>query len=81
MILLILTILGVAVFCFYNGYILVGIICLAGFSGKYGFPALILTSIYLFFKGHILVGFLPIALIVWNVYGLKFIIPPEHHKK
>jgi len=71
MVLLISVILGVAAFCFYKGYILAGIVCLAGFSGKYGLLALIFTSIYLFSKGDVIVGILPIALIVWNIYGLK----------
>lgn len=73
MILLIIVILGVATFCFYKGYILAGVVCLVGFSGKYGWPALIFTSIYLFYKGEVITGMLPIALIVWNIYGLKFI--------
>ena len=70
MLLLIIVILGVSVFCFYKGYILAGIICLAGFLGKYGFLALIFTSGYLFYKGDFIVGILPIALVAWNIYGL-----------
>lgn len=70
MVLLILVILGVAAFSFYKGYILVGFVCLFGFSRKYGWPALIFTSVYLFYKGDFIVGALPIALIIWNIYGL-----------
>lgn len=71
MVLLVIVILGIAAFCFCKGYILAGVICLAGFSGKYGWPALIFTSIYLFYKGNFIIGILPIVLIVWNVIGLR----------
>lgn len=70
MVLLIIVILGVASFCFYKGYILAGIVTLAGFSGRYGFLALIFTSGYLFYKGDFIVGIIPIALVAWNIYGL-----------
>ena len=72
MLLLIAVILSVAIFCFIKGYIFVGIICLAGFSGKIGWLALVVTSVYLLSKGNYIIGILPLALIAWNLYGLKF---------
>lgn len=57
MFLLIITTVGVAVFCLYHGYIAASIICLLGFSGKFGFIALVITSIMLFAKGHWVIGF------------------------
>jgi hypothetical protein len=60
---------------------LAGVVCLAGFSGTYGWPALIFTSIYLFYKGEIAVGILPIALIVWNIYGLKLLKPIDQRNR
>lgn len=76
---LILVIVGIAVFCFTQGYFVVGVICLAGFSKKYGFPALIVTAIYLFVERHWIIGSLPIVLIGWNIIGLRLLKgpPPE----
>lgn len=71
MVLLILVIGGVAVFCFSQGYIPIGVICLGGFSKKYGWPALIITTGFLFIKGHWFVGSLPLLLIGWNIIGLR----------
>jgi hypothetical protein len=67
MLLLIIVIISVAAFCIYHGYILAGIICLLGFSGKIGFVALLITSIMLFAKGHWVVGALPLLLIGINL--------------
>jgi len=72
MILLILLICSVAVFCFYQGYIPIALISLGGFSKKYGWPALIITTGFLFIKGHFFVGSLPLLLIGWNIIGLRF---------
>ena len=72
MILLIITIIGVSIFCLYHGYIVAGIICLLGFSGKIGFIALVITSIMLFAKGHWVIGALPILLIAINLINLLF---------
>ena len=80
MLLVVLVVLGVAIFCLTKGYIVAGIVCLAGVSPKIGFLALIVTSILLFIKGHWVVGALPVLLIVWNVMGLlmtKRYINPE----
>lgn len=73
MVLLILVIGGVAVFCFTQGYIPIGVICLGGFSKKYGWPALIITTGFLFIKGHWFIGSLPLLLIGWNIIGLRLI--------
>jgi hypothetical protein len=67
MFLLITTIISIAVFCVYHGYIVAGIICLLGLSKKVGFIALMITSIMLFAKGHWIVGALPILLIGINL--------------
>lgn len=73
---LVLVIVGVAVFCFSQGYIAAGIICLAGFSKRFGFVALIVTSLVLFANKHWIVGPLPILLIVWNLIGLRLLRGP-----
>jgi len=74
-ILLILVILGVSIFCFTQGYIFIGLICLGGFSYKVGFIALGITSIYLFVKGHWIVGLVPLLLIGWNILGITVLKP------
>ena len=74
MILLILIIGGVAIFCFSKGYIPIGIICIGGFSKKYGFIALIITSVFLFINKHWFIGSLPFLLIVWNILWLKLFV-------
>ena len=61
---------GIAIFCFVKGYIVVGIIALGGISPKFGFIALIITSIFLFTKGHWIVGIIPLLVIGWNLIGL-----------
>lgn len=71
MILLILVIIGVAIFCFIQGYTVAGIICLLGFSGKIGFIALAITSIMLFVEGHWVVGTLPLLLIGINLFFMN----------
>ncbi len=73
MLLLLLVIGGVAIFCFAQGYIVIGVVCLAGFSKHIGFPALIATSVYLFAKGHWVAGILPLLLMTWNIVGLRFL--------
>lgn len=73
MVLLILVIGGVAIFCFAHGYVPVGVICLGGFSKKFGFVALIITALFLFGRGHWIVGAAPLLLIVWNVVGFRFL--------
>lgn len=71
MVLLIVVIVGVSIFCFTQGYIFIGIVCLVGgFSHTIGFMALAVTSIYLFVKGHWIVGMLPLLLIGWNILGI-----------
>lgn len=70
MVLLFLVIIGVAVFCFTQGYILLGVICLIGFSGKIGFIALAVTSLALIVKGHWIIGALPLLLIGVNLVFL-----------
>lgn len=71
MILLAIIVIDVAAFCFYQGYYLIGLISLAGFSSNIGWAALISTSVFLFLEKHWLVGSLPLLLIVWNIFGLK----------
>jgi len=72
MVLLIAIIVGVAVFCFFQGYIAFGIVCLLGFSKRYGWPALLATSAFLFWNRHWFVASLPPLLIVWNIWGLRY---------
>ncbi len=75
---LFIVIIGTSIFCFYQGYIGTGIICLIGFSKTIGFLALIYTSIYLFFKGHYVMGFAPIGLIAWNIIGMYWTERDRH---
>ena len=71
MLLLIFVIGGVAIFCFSQGYVAIGIVALAGFSKKFGWPALAITSVYLFARGHWIAAALPLLLIGWNIVGLR----------
>ncbi|KKL45424.1 hypothetical protein LCGC14_2355830, partial [marine sediment metagenome] len=71
MVLLVLIIGGISIFCFVKGYPIIGVICLFGFSKKFGFIALLVTSIFLFIEGHWVVGLLPTLLIGWNLIGLR----------
>lgn len=73
MLLLIIVILGVATFCFTHELIIIGIICLLGFSKKFGWPALIITSIFLFINGYWYIAIVPLGLIIWNIIGLKYL--------
>jgi len=75
MVLLVLVILGVSIFCFTQGYIFIGVVCLGGFSGTIGFITLTITSILLFVKGHWIVGLLPLLLIGWNILGITVFKP------
>jgi len=61
MVLLFLVIIGIAAFCFIQGYNAPCIICLLGFSGKIGFIALAVTSILLFYNGHWIIGVVPLV--------------------
>jgi hypothetical protein len=72
MLLVVLVILGVAVFCFWHGYVLAGVVCLGGFSNSFGWPCLAFVSGVLLWQGHWLVASLPPLLIAWNVFGLRF---------
>jgi len=80
-VLLIAVIVGVAVFCFFHGYIAIGIVCLLGFSKKFGFLALLVTSLFLFWTQHWLVALLPPLLIAWNIWGLRYFGMPHSIKK
>ena len=75
--LLIAIIGGVAAFCFLHGYIVIGVVCLLGFSKKIGWPALLLTSSFLFWTRHWFVALLPLVLIAWNIWGLRFLTPSD----
>ena len=73
MVLLIAIIVGVAVFCLLHGYIALAIVCLFGFSKRYGWPALLITSAFLFWHRHWFVALLPPLLIMWNYLGLRYL--------
>ena len=73
MVLLIAIIVGVAVFCFLHGYIAAAVVCLFGFSKRYGWPALLITSAFLFWHRHWFVALLPPLLITWNYWGLRYL--------
>ena len=76
MVLLIAIIVGVALFCFLHGYIAAAIVCLFGFSKRYGWPALLITSTFLFWHRHWFVASLPPLLIMWNIWGLRYVGGP-----
>ena len=71
MALLVIIIIGVAVFCFFQGYWISGIICLLGFSKQIGFIALVITSIVLFTNGHWIVGIIPLLLVGINLFFMS----------
>jgi energy-coupling factor transporter transmembrane protein EcfT len=70
MVLVVAVVLGVAVFCFVKGFVVVGVICLLGISKHVGFVALLITSVFLFSKGYWLPGSIPLLLMAWNLVGL-----------
>lgn len=78
MLLLILVIVGVSIFCFAQGYIFIGVVCLGGLSYKIGFVALAITSVYLFAKGHWIAGTIPLLLIGWNILGITVFKPRKN---
>ena len=67
MVLLYLVIIGVATFCFLQGYYASGIICFLGFSGRIGFIALVITSTMLLYNEHWIVGAVPLILVGINL--------------
>lgn len=73
MLLVVVVVVGVAIFCFAQGYIVIGLVCLVGFSKTLAFPALIVTSIYLFSKGHWVTAMFPLILTAWNIIGLAWL--------
>lgn len=73
MLLVVVVVVGVTIFCFAQGYIGIGLICLAGLSNTVAFPALIVTSIYLFSKGHWITAMFPLMLMAWNIIGLAWL--------
>ena len=73
MLLVVAVCVGVAIFCFVDGYIVAGIASLVGVSGQIGFLALAVCSVMLFAEGHPVVASVPIALIVWNVVGAAIV--------
>ena len=78
MILLIVVIVGVSIFCFVQGYIWIGFVCLlGGFSHSIGFITLTITAIYLYAKGHWIIGTIPLLLIAWNILGITVFKPPS----
>lgn len=75
-----IVILGVSGYSIVNGILLPGIVCLGGFSKKYGFLCLGFASVALWFNGHFVAGSLPILLIVWNIVGNRLFAPrPKPH--
>ena len=70
MFLLAIVIVGLAIFSFLEGYYVIGIISLFGFSSSYGMIALIITAVFLILQGHLIIGILPLLLIIWNIISL-----------
>jgi hypothetical protein len=62
---LFLVVMGVAVFCCLNGYLITGLVTLIGVSDRIGFVALAFTAISLYLRGHWIVGTLPLLVIVF----------------
>lgn len=60
-----------AVIAFTKGYIFIGVLCLAGPTHGFGMIALIIASILLIINGSYIMGGIIVALILWNIFGLK----------
>lgn len=70
MLLVVLVCVGVAIYCFMNGMILAGVLSLAGMSPGIGFLTLIATSVILVMNDHLIAAIFPVAIIVFNIWGL-----------
>jgi len=60
--------IAVALFCFFNGMILAGILSLAGILPGAGMVALVITSILLALNDHFIAAAFPLIVIVYNIW-------------
>ncbi len=68
MIVTILICIAVALFCFFNGMILAGILSLAGILPGAGMVAIVIASILLALNDHFIAAALPLIVIVYNIW-------------
>ena len=61
---------AIAVYCFFNGLILAGALCLVGVIPGAGMVALVIASILLALNGHSIAAALPIIVICYNIWVL-----------
>lgn len=74
MVILIVVFGGISIFCFVNGHITTGIICLFSFAKHgVGLLAIIITSISLFLLGYWIVGIAVWIPTAWNIIGIKLL--------
>jgi hypothetical protein len=64
----ILICIAVALFCFFNGMILAGILSLAGILPGAGMVALVITSILLALNDHCIAAAFPPIVIAYNIW-------------
>jgi hypothetical protein len=60
--------IAVALFCFFNGMVLAGILSLAGILPGAGMVALVITSILLALSDHFIAAAFPLIVIVYNIW-------------
>jgi hypothetical protein len=70
MILSLILCIAVAVYCFLNGLILAGVLCLVGIIPGAGMVALVIASILLALNDHYIAAALPIIVICYNIWVL-----------
>ncbi len=70
MLLVVIVCVGVAIYCFMNGMVLAGVLSLAGMSPGIGFLTLIAASVILVANEHMIAAIFPVAIIVFNIWGL-----------
>jgi hypothetical protein len=60
--------IAVALFCFFNGMVLAGILSLAGILPGAGMVALVITSILLALNDHFIAAAFPLIVIAYNIW-------------
>ncbi|MDX8403816.1 MAG: hypothetical protein R8K54_05360 [Mariprofundaceae bacterium] len=62
--------IAVAVYCFFNGMVLAGSLCLIGVIPGAGMVALVIASILLALNDHTIAATLPVIIICYNIWIL-----------
>jgi hypothetical protein len=72
MLLLILVSVGLSIYCFSIDDPAYGVLSLIGMSPKIGMVVFGVVGLSLLYEGHYVAGVIPLLLIAWNIYGLKY---------